>query len=132
MPRISSVFKNALSHRLLKFCMIGGGATLIHAVIFLIIIWIGRSQIFANCIAYAFASIWSYVFNAWWTFGASLSWRGLVRFQMTNSVLLLSGIVIAILGEWLRCPPVVTLAVTVTVGPMLSYLCHSRITFREP
>lgn len=115
----------------MRFAMVGGVATLIHAAIFFLVLWAGFSQLAGNCAGYLVASVWSYILNALWTFGAALSWRGLMRFQMANSIVLVWGAVAAFIGEWLAFAPIATLALTVTVGPVLNYIGHSRLTFRK-
>lgn len=123
--------EKVLRHPFLRFCLVGGVATAIHAVVFFAVIHAGGSQLAGNCLGYGVASVWSYYANCLWTFSASLSWRGFVRFQMANSVVLVWGVVAALIGQALALPPAATLALTVVVGPVLNYLGHSRLTFRK-
>lgn len=119
-----------LRQRFFRFCLIGGVATLVHAALFFLVLHMGGSQLAANCAGYAVASLWSYALNAGWTFSARLSWRGFVRFQMANAIVLLWSIGAALAGEALAFPPMATLALTVLVGPVLNYFGHRHFTFR--
>lgn len=121
----------ALRHPFLRFCIVGGVATLIHAALFFLVLAAGGSQLAGNCAGYLVASVWSYYINCLWTFSGTLSWRGFVRFQLANSVVLVWGVVAALIGQWFAFPPIVTLALTVIVGPVLNYFGHSRLTFRK-
>ncbi len=120
-----------LKQRFVRFCLIGGVATLIHSAIFFLILRAGGSQLLANCIGYGVASIWSYALNAGWTFSARLSWRGFVRFQMANAIVLIWSVVAALIGEAMAFQPIWTLALTVLIGPVLNYFGHRHFTFRD-
>ena len=120
-----------LQRTFVRFCLIGGVATLIHAGVFFLLLRAGGSQLLANCGGYAIASIWSYALNAGWTFSARRSWRGFIRFQMANTIVLIWSVVAALIGEALAFPPFWTLALTVLVGPVLNYLGHRHFTFRK-
>lgn len=125
------IIDRALRHPFLRFCLVGGVATGMHAVVFLLVIRGGGSQLLGNCLGYGVASIWSYYANCLWTFSASLSWQGFARFQMANSIVLVWGVIAALIGETLGFVPLATLALTVIVGPVLNYFGHSRLTFRK-
>ncbi len=120
-----------LQLRFVRFCLIGGLATLVHATVFFLILRAGGSQLLANCLGYGVASIWSYALNAGWTFAARLSWWGFARFQMANAIVLVWSIVAALIGEALAFQPIWTLALTVLVGPVLNYFGHRHFTFRN-
>ncbi|MBB3810120.1 GtrA family protein [Pseudochelatococcus contaminans] len=131
MSNLHHLTEKVLRHPFLRFCLVGGVATGIHAVVFLLVIHVGGSQLAGNCLGYGVASIWSYYANCLWTFSAALSWRGFVRFQLANSIVLIWSVVAALIGEMLAFPPLATLALTVVVGPVLNYFGHSRLTFRK-
>ncbi|MGV6874018.1 GtrA family protein [Pseudochelatococcus sp. B33] len=120
-----------LRTRFLRFCLVGGVATLIHSVVFFAVIAAGGSQVAGNALGYAVASIWSYYINCLWTFRGALSWAGFVRFQFANSISLIWGVTAALIGQGLGFPPWGTLALTIVVGPILNYIGHSRLTFRK-
>ncbi|MFT0893301.1 GtrA family protein [Pseudochelatococcus sp. G4_1912] len=125
------VIEWALRHPFLRFCLVGGVATLIHAGVFFLTLYGGGTQVLGNCFGYAIASVWSYYINCLWTFASTLSWQGFLRFQMANSIVLVWGIIAGLLGQWLSFAPIATLTLTVIVGPILNYIGHSRITFRQ-
>ncbi|MFC0220742.1 putative flippase GtrA [Pseudochelatococcus lubricantis] len=126
-----TLVERLLRHRFVRFCAVGGVATLVHAAVFFLVVAAGGSQLAGNCLGYFVASIWSYYINCLWTFAAALSWQGFVRFQIANSVVLVWGVIAALIGERFAFPPAATLALTVIVGPVLNYLGHSRLTFRK-
>jgi putative flippase GtrA len=128
---LRAIAERALRHPFMRFCLVGGVATLIHAAVFFLVVGAGGSQLAGNVAGYGVASIWSYYLNCLWTFSASLSWAGFLRFQAANSVVLVWGVVAALIGQWLELPAPATLLLTVVVGPVLNYLGHSRLTFRK-
>lgn len=130
MAALTSVITRASRHPFLRFCLVGGVATGIHAAVFFLVILAGGSQLAGNCLGYGVASIWSYYANCLWTFSATLSWQGFVRFQMANSIVLVWGVIAALIGQAFEFAPLATLALTVIVGPVLNYFGHSRLTFR--
>lgn len=131
MAALQTIVDRALRHPFLRFCLVGGVSTGIHALVFLLAVRAGGSQLLGNCLGYGVASIWSYYINCLWTFSGTLSWSGFVRFQIANSVVLIWGVVVALVGQQLDFPPLATLALTVVVGPVLNYFGHSRLTFRK-
>lgn len=120
-----------LRHSFIRFGLIGGVATLIHALIFLITLRLDNSQLTGNVAGYALASIWSYILNARWTFAMQLSWRGFLKFQVANSIVLIWSVTVAWIGETMHFKPLWTLLFTVLVGPVLNYLGHKYFTFRN-
>lgn len=117
--------------RLFSFLLVGVLATAIHvAVAGALIDGAGWRAAFANGVAFCVATLASYSLNSRVTFQQPLSGRTLQRFLTVATAGLALSMAISDGAERAGLHYLVGIALVVSGVPLLSYLAHSRWTYR--
>lgn len=117
--------------RLIFFLLVGVLATAVHvAVASVLITAAGWWAVFANGVAFCVATLASYSLNSRLTFQQPLSGRTLQRFLTVATAGLALSMAISGGAERAGLHYLVGIALVVSGVPLLSYLAHSRWTYR--
>lgn len=118
-------------HRLISFALVGLLATVIHvAVASVLITALGWRAALANGAAFCVATSASYALNSRLTFQQALSGRTLQRFLAVAVAGLGLSMLISGAAERFGMHYLGGIGLVVTSVPLLSYLAHSRWTYR--
>ncbi|EEY73774.1 GtrA family protein [Grimontia hollisae] len=126
-----NLIDNLLAHRIVRFAMTGGLATLTHiAVAFTLLHFFSTRVFYANLAGFACAFGLSYLMQSLFVFRSTLSLKNLVRFFTVQfSALLISQLLSEQLQEtnsYLR------VLLVVFMIPLVTYLIHRIWTYNQP
>jgi len=120
-----------LAIQLPRFALVGIAVTALHALLAtaLILLW-SLHPVAANAVAFAAATLVSYMANTLWTFERRPHPRSLARFVVVSLAGLALTLALAGVAEALGFPFYVGLAAVVSVVPAASFAMHSLWTYR--
>jgi putative flippase GtrA len=117
--------------RFFAFAAVGGASTVVHAgVVIGLVEFFGLLPTIANLLAFLAANVFSYLANGKVTFGKPLSFAGYGRFLVVSLTTLATVVGLAGAGDALKVNYLVSLAIVLTVAPVISYALMSRFAFR--
>ena len=128
---MTSAEKNALIQRGVRFAVTGLFVTALHALVAVLFInFIAAQPPLANGVAFAVATVVSYVINTTWSFSARLHGRTLLRFLLVS----VGGFFLAMLVAWTAqiaglhyLLGIVAVALTI---PAFTFVLHNFWTYR--
>jgi putative flippase GtrA len=128
---VTSAEKTALIQRGLRFAVTGLFVTALHALVAVLFInFVVPQPPLANGVAFAVATVVSYVINTTWSFSARLHGRTLLRFSLVS----VSGFFLAMFVAWVAQMAglhyllgIVAVAVTI---PAFTFVLHNFWTYR--
>ena len=128
---MTSAEKSALIQRGLRFAVTGLFVTALHALVAVLFInFVVPQPPLANGVAFAVATVVSYVINTTWSFSARLHGRTLLRFSLVS----VSGFFLAMFVAWVAQMAglhyllgIVAVAVTI---PAFTFVLHNFWTYR--
>lgn len=128
---MTSTEKTALIQRGLRFAVTGLFVTALHALIAVLFIYFVAPQPpLANGVAFAVATVVSYVINTTWSFSARLHGRTLLRFSLVS----VGGFFLAMFVAWVAQMAglhyllgIVAVALTI---PAFTFVLHNFWTYR--
>ncbi|WP_339453416.1 GtrA family protein [Pseudomonas sp. EA_5y_Pfl2_R50] len=128
---MTSAEKSALIQRGLRFAVTGLFVTALHALVAVLFInFIAAQPPLANGVAFAVATVVSYVINTTWSFSARLHGRTLLRFLLVSA----GGFLLAVLVAWVAqiaglhyLLGIVAVALTI---PAFTFVLHNFWTYR--
>lgn len=120
-----------LWHRALRFGLTGLLVTGLHAITAIVLIeWLALAPPLANGVAFAVATVVSYVVNTTWSFSSQLHGRTLRRFVCVS----MAGFLLAMLVAWVaqRCGLDYLLGILAValVIPAFTFVLHNFWTYR--
>ncbi|RUW34111.1 MULTISPECIES: GtrA family protein [unclassified Mesorhizobium] len=122
-------------HRLSRFAVIGGAATLVYALCALLLSGGGRalSATSASVIAYVIAGVFSYAGHKYFTFVSAGAHRfELPRFLLLNAMgLAIAAALPGLLTGRLGMPAAVPVLLTCVAVPLVNYIMLGRWVFRD-
>ncbi len=125
------VFGSVRFRRGLRFAATGLLITLIHVTIVVLMVELfGSSPSAANGVAFTVSGLISYVINTLWSFSARLRGYTLFRFLCVSLVGLCVSILIARFGLQAGYDYRASTAIVVLVVPIMTFLLHSKWTYR--
>ncbi|EOQ48435.1 TPA: GtrA family protein [Citrobacter braakii] len=77
-----------------KYCIVGGGNTLLTAVVIITLTFLGLSLFLSNAIGYAVGIIFSFVMNSIFTFKKKVCPRNLLRFMLVCFICYIVNVVV--------------------------------------
>lgn len=118
--------------QLIRFALVGVLNTLLHlAIVGLLTQLIGLSQLISNVAAYLVSSSFSFIVNSIWSFEVRpLAYR-YARFQVVGLLGLSVCAFIGHLGDVFGWHYVITVLLTGSIVPLLSFLAHRSYTFSQ-
>lgn len=120
----------AVYKQFLKFGVIGGAATGIHVVIFLVLgQWFRLNYIQSNFVAYSAATLWAFAGNSWWSFACKPSGYRFVRYLCVAIFGLGLSMGISGICEVMQINPFLTIGMIVTLVTPCTFLLHRYWTF---
>jgi putative flippase GtrA len=128
---VTSTEKTALIQRGLRFAVTGLFVTALHALIAVLFInFVAPQPPLANGVAFAVATVVSYVINTTWSFSARLHGRTLLRFSLVS----VGGFFLAMFVAWVAQMAglhyllgIVAVALTI---PSFTFVLHNFWTYR--
>jgi len=128
---VTSAEKSALIKRGLRFAVTGVFVTGLHALVAILFFnFVSPQPPLANGVAFAVATVVSYLINTTWSFSAQLHGRTLLRFMTVSGV----GFLLAMLVAWVAQMAGLNYllgigAVAVTI-PVFTFVMHNFWTYR--
>lgn len=130
-----------MKHHLLKglrFGLTGVANTGMHALVaflclngfFLGVAGLVVGPVVANGVAFAVATIFSYVVNTLWTFSAEMNRKNFQRFGCVAVIGLMAAMLLAKLSELIGLPPIGSVVLVVCVMPVINFGLHSLWTYK--
>jgi len=117
--------------QLIRFASTGVGSTALHVLIALSLIeWLLVRPTLANILAYSVCTLFSYAVNTRWSFSKSLNPRNFRRFIAVSLLGFMLTMGLAWGAEALGWPPFVGIMMVVCVVTFMSFVLHSRWTYR--
>ncbi|MGR7795780.1 GtrA family protein [Klebsiella aerogenes] len=111
-----------------RYFSVGILNTLIHWVVFYLLIIPGTTQAIANLLAFCVAVTFSFFVNAAWTFKArATSLRYLLYVVFMGAVAMLTGMT----ADSLQIPPLATLVIFSAISLVCGFLYSKFVVFRE-
>lgn len=121
----------ALLQRVVRFGITGCTATVIHIVVAYAWMQLERpSSSIANAVAYAVATVFTYLTHTLWSFSARLEAPTLLKFLIVTAAGLALSAGAAAYVEWLGYPYGYGIALVVVVIPPFNFLVHHFWTYR--
>jgi putative flippase GtrA len=121
-----------LEKQVVRFGVSGALATGVHVAVAVALI--SRLHVLppvANSVAFACATLWSYLLNTLWSFSSSLAVATLGRFAVVSlGGVMLTGLVSRGM-QFVSDSPWLGIAVVVCVVPPLTYVAHRHWTYRS-
>lgn len=128
--RLQKEMTLSLYKQFLKFGVIGGAATGIHVAVFLALIeWIKWNYVQSNFVAYAVATLWSFVGNSFWSFGCRPSGYRFVRYMCVAVFGLVLSMGVSWACELMLVNAFVTILWIVMLVTPTTFLLHRYWTF---
>jgi len=119
--------------KLIRFAISGVLATGLHVAIALSLIgWCDASPPVGNSVAFAGATVWSYLANTLWSFSSSPDLRNACRFGAVALGGLSLTALIADLAQKAGAVPLAGIAMVVSVVPVFTFVAHRYWTYRRP
>ena len=128
---MTSTEKSALIKRALRFAVTGLFVTALHAVVaVLFITFVAPQPPLANGVAFAVATVVSYVINTTWSFSARLHGRTLLRFSLVS----VGGFFLAMFVAWVAqmagLPSLLGIVAVALTIPAFTFVLHNFWTYR--
>ena len=122
--------KKCLENKILRFAVVGGGATAVHLVVAIVLIRnIPTISIFgANAVAFSLAVLVSFIGHSVFTFKARGS---LLKFATTAIIGLACNNVVGYIIFWTTEIKMLSIAVGIVVAPVIVYLLSSFWVFKH-
>jgi putative flippase GtrA len=86
--------------------------------------------IWANCVGFLTATLFSYFANTSWSFSRSLSNQNFIRFLCVTVMGLVFAGVTARAAEWMGMAPQYGVVLVLSTMPIVNYTLHRRWTYR--
>ena len=125
--------KNKHLTQLLRFSVTGLGATAIHICV--AVVAIERLEFvpgLANGVALVMATIFSYVANTYWSFGARSNVLVLTRYWTIASIACFLAVSLSSIADYLHWHYLIGILLVVLVVPVFSFLLHKYWTYNLP
>jgi putative flippase GtrA len=118
--------------KLIRFGISGVLATGLHVAIALSLIgWCAAPPPLANAVAFACATVWSYLANTLWSFSAAPDLRNACRFAVVALCGMSLTALIAGLAQKAGAVPLVGIGLVVSVVPGFTFVAHRYWTYRK-
>ena len=132
--KINELLKNNDLIKFIRFSIVGVGNTLVNWIIFFILNQCGVHYIIANIIAYAVATINSYIWNSLWVFkyGQGLKVNTSVKFFILNLIgLTVNTSIMYVLVDIFNFKKFVALVIASIFVVIMNYTVNKLWVFRE-
>jgi putative flippase GtrA len=117
--------------RLIRFGVSGVLATALHVAIAMpLMVWCKASPPLANSVAFADATLWSYLANTLWSFSSSPDIRNACRFIVVALAGLALTALVSGLAQQAGASPLMGIAAVVSVVPAFTFVAHRFWTYR--
>ncbi|MEO0367503.1 MAG: GtrA family protein [Pseudomonadota bacterium] len=128
---MNKLISQLLSSPLMRFIIVGGTATSLHLIIVIVIMetW-ALAEGLANAIAFALATIFSYLCNTYWSFSAQQSRSVFIKYWLVSALGLSLAVLISSFAAYLGLHYFLGAMMVVSVTPLVSYNLHKRWTYR--
>lgn len=132
--KINELLKNNDLIKFIRFSIVGVGNTLVNWIIFFILNQCGVHYIIANIIAYAVATINSYIWNSLWVFkyGQGLKINTSIKFFILNLIgLTVNTSIMYVLVDIFNFKKFVALVIASIFVVIMNYTVNKLWVFRE-
>ena len=128
---MTSVEKSALIQRGLRFAVTGVFVTALHALVAVLFIhFISAPPPLANGVAFAVATVVSYVINTTWSFSARLHGRTLVRFLLVSVCGFFLAMFVAWAAQMAGLHYLLGIGAVALTIPAFTFVLHNFWTYR--
>lgn len=128
---MTSAEKSALIQRGLRFAVTGLFVTALHALIAIVFInFVSALPPLANGVAFAVATVVSYVINTTWSFSARLHGRTLMRFLLVSACGFLLAMVVAWAAQMAGLNYLLGIVAVALTIPAFTFVLHNFWTYR--
>ena len=128
---MTSVEKSALIQRGLRFAVTGVFVTALHALVAVLFIhFISAPPPLANGVAFAVATVVSYVINTTWSFSARLHGRTLVRFLLVSVCGFFLAMFVAWAAQMAGLHYLLGIGAVALIIPAFTFVLHNFWTYR--
>lgn len=128
---MTSAEKSALIQRGLRFAVTGLFITALHALIAIVFInFVSALPPLANGVAFAVATVVSYVINTTWSFSARLHGRTLLRFLSVSGCGFLLAMLVAWAAQMAGLHYLLGIAAVALTVPVFTFVLHNFWTYR--
>lgn len=130
---LNALKRQLVAHRsVLAFGAIGVANTLLHSGTVVALVEPGLANpVVANAAGFAVANTVSYFANSWLTFRQPPTWSRYRKFLAVSMVSLVLTLALSALAEMLHWHYLAGLAMVLLCGPVLTFVLHKSITFRQ-
>lgn len=119
--------------QMIKFALVGGVSTLTHLVAGLLLIhFVFERAFFANLGAYFIALPISFIGHTLFTYKRKLSFFLFGKFFIVNTLILCLTLVASFVMDNFQVNKYIATVISIALFPMISYVCHTLITFKRP
>jgi putative flippase GtrA len=123
--------KSALIKRGLRFAVTGLFVTALHALVAVLFInYVSPLPPLANGVAFAVATMVSYVINTTWSFSASVHGRTLLRFMMVSVAGFLLAMLVAWVAQMAGLHYLMGIGAVALTIPAFTFVLHNFWTYR--
>jgi len=123
--------KSALIQRGLRFAVTGVFVTALHALVAVLFIhFVAPLPPIANGVAFAVATVVSYLINTTWSFSARLQGRTLLRFLLVSAGGLLLAMVVAWAAQMAGLHYLLGIIAVALTVPAFTFVLHNFWTYR--
>ncbi|RON55176.1 GtrA family protein [Pseudomonas frederiksbergensis] len=128
---MTSAEKSALIKRALRFAVTGLFVTALHAVVAVMFInFVMPMPPLANGVAFAVATVVSYLINTTWSFSARLHGRTLLRFMMVSGAGFLLAMFVAWAAQTAGLNYLLGIGAVALTLPAFTFVLHNFWTYR--
>ncbi|WP_163908944.1 GtrA family protein [Pseudomonas frederiksbergensis] len=128
---MTSAEKSALIKRALRFAVTGLFVTALHAVVAVLFInFVMPMPPLANGVAFAVATVVSYLINTTWSFSARLHGRTLLRFMMVSGAGFLLAMFVAWAAQIAGLNYLMGIGAVALIIPAFTFVLHNFWTYR--
>ncbi|KAA0996595.1 GtrA family protein [Pseudomonas sp. ANT_J12] len=128
---MTSAEKSALIKRALRFAVTGLFVTALHAVVAVLFInFVMPMPPLANGVAFAVATVASYLINTTWSFSARLHGRTLLRFMMVSAAGFLLAMFVAWAAQIAGLNYLLGIGAVALTIPAFTFVLHNFWTYR--
>ncbi|MGF6114037.1 GtrA family protein [Pseudomonas sp. ADAK2] len=128
---MTSAEKSALIKRALRFAVTGLFVTALHAVVAVLFIhFVMPMPPLANGVAFAVATVASYLINTTWSFSARLHGRTLLRFMMVSAAGFLLAMFVAWAAQFAGLNYLLGIGAVALTLPAFTFVLHNFWTYR--